>query len=141
MGSIASLLLDVRVPRSLSALEGLIASVRSALRPAKPHAVALENIEFGIEEIFTNMVKYNPQGSPNVDVQMVLDTGRVRVDLIDPDSNEFNPWSRPTPEITAPLEDRRPGGLGIHLVKEMLTEVGYEYDNRKSVVTLIQVIH
>jgi sigma-B regulation protein RsbU (phosphoserine phosphatase) len=41
-------------------------------------------------------------------------------------AGEYNPLARADPDLTLPLEQRRPGGLGVFLVKQLADEVSYE---------------
>jgi len=38
----------------------------------------------------------------------------------------FNPLDAPIPDITLPIEERRVGGLGIHLVRQFMDTLAYE---------------
>jgi serine/threonine-protein kinase RsbW len=37
----------------------------------------------------------------------------------------------PAPRLDAPVEERKPGGLGLHLVKSVVDRVTYEYRDRE----------
>ena len=39
----------------------------------------------------------------------------------------YNPLARPGPDVARPLAERRPGGLGVFLVKRLAGEVTYEH--------------
>jgi anti-sigma regulatory factor (Ser/Thr protein kinase) len=55
---------------------------------------------------------------------------------IEDDGVEFNPTEHPIPDLDAPLEERKVGGLGIHLVRQIMTSVEYQRVAGKNVVTL-----
>lgn len=42
---------------------------------------------------------------------------------------KFNPLEHEDPDTSIPLEQRSLGGLGILLVKQLMTNVDYTYDN------------
>jgi len=48
----------------------------------------------------------------------------------------FDPTSRPAPDITLRPGQRKIGGLGIHLVKELMDEVEYAYLGGKNRLTV-----
>ena len=43
-------------------------------------------------------------------------------------------------DTNAPLEERRIGGLGIHLVRNIMDSVKYEYSEGKNILTMIKNI-
>ena len=49
---------------------------------------------------------------------------------------QYNPLKAEDPDITASAEDRKIGGLGIFMVKKMLDNVAYEYDDNINILTL-----
>jgi serine/threonine-protein kinase RsbW len=51
--------------------------------------------------------------------------GRVTVEIAD-DGAPFDPLSAAAPDTTLPVELREIGGLGVHLVRNLMDEVGYE---------------
>lgn len=78
-----------------------------------------------LDEACTNVIKYAYSGNPgllsiswhkqdNSVVITVKDTGRP-----------FDPASAYPPELESNLEDRTVGGLGIHLMKELMDEISY----------------
>ena len=54
------------------------------------------------------------------------------------DGVPFNPITRPTPDTPSSLNDRKIGGLGIHLVKELIDEVLYKRRVDKNEPTLVK---
>jgi anti-sigma regulatory factor (Ser/Thr protein kinase) len=89
----------------------------------------LPTIDLALEELFTNSVKYSPGGAPNVDVDIATVAGGVEVVLTDYDVDRFDVTEAPEVDVDLPIEQRRPGGLGVHLVRRMLDRVDYEYSD------------
>ena len=51
---------------------------------------------------------------------------RARIELTLTDHGKaFNPLSRPAPNVSADLESRQPGGLGVHLIRKLSDEQFY----------------
>jgi anti-sigma regulatory factor (Ser/Thr protein kinase) len=44
----------------------------------------------------------------------------------------------PDVDVDRDLRDRTPGGLGIHLLKRMVDDVGYEYGDGRSTTTFVK---
>jgi anti-sigma regulatory factor (Ser/Thr protein kinase) len=53
-------------------------------------------------------------------------TGTLEVEIADA-GREFNPVSRPDPDLSLPLEKWPVGGLGIYLVRRLTSVLSYEY--------------
>ena len=123
-------------PRHLDALTPLYEFAEGMM---EAHDIA-EGIRFPVhlamEELFVNMVKYNPGVSTDIEVDVALhDARRVRVSLIDDGGVEFDVTAARPVDINAPLEDRIPGGLGIHLIQNLVDTLEYEYqDGRGEVI-------
>jgi serine/threonine-protein kinase RsbW len=94
----------------------------------------LQPVDFAIEELFTNMVKYGASSDAAVRVRLEKVPGGVEVTLTDYRVDRFDPTLAPEVDISLPLEQRKPGGLGLHLIRRMVDSIGYEYDeeNRES---------
>ena len=49
---------------------------------------------------------------------------------------QFDPLRKPDPDVTLSLNERRRGGLGIYIVKKLMSDVSYEYIDRQNVLTI-----
>lgn len=91
-----------------------------------------------VDELLTNLRTHGgTQGSPppNVVLRLICSPEAVRVELTD-DGAAFDPLSLPAPDRAAGIEARPVGGLGIHLVRSLMDEVGYRRANGRNHVTL-----
>jgi anti-sigma regulatory factor (Ser/Thr protein kinase) len=98
-------------------------------------------LRVALDEIVANIVAHGTHGArpgearpgtpvePALDVWFHRDGTLVEVTVAD-DGPPFDPLARPDPVVTLPLDSRRPGGLGITLVKALMDEVRYERTTR-----------
>ncbi|HEU5162270.1 MAG TPA: ATP-binding protein [Thermoanaerobaculia bacterium] len=93
-------------------------------------------VDLAVEEVFTNFVKYNADAASDIGVSLRKEEGELVVSVTDFESVPFDLTKRVPPDISAPLGQRTPGGLGIHLVQNVMDRVEYEHRNRQSTVTL-----
>lgn len=112
--------------RSFDALPSLVAFTADFFGRHGIDPALLYPIDFALEELFTNVVKYG-DGAPQVDVDIATRQGAVEVVLTDYDVGRFDVTAAPDAQVGAPIEERRPGGLGLHLVRRMVDCVEYEY--------------
>ncbi|MGA7305258.1 MAG: ATP-binding protein [Rhodothermales bacterium] len=97
-------------------------------------------VRLAVEELFTNMVKYNKDSRADITLSIDRSDDEVKIVLTDFDTEPFDITSAGDVDITASLDERTPGGLGIHLVKRMVDEIHYRYKDRVSQITLIKSV-
>ena len=89
-------------------------------------------VHLAMEELFTNMVKYNPDAEGDIGVEIDVDAGNVTVTLTEYDVDEFDVTRPIDVDTDASLEERTPGGLGLYLLQNMVDRLEYDYDDRRS---------
>jgi anti-sigma regulatory factor (Ser/Thr protein kinase) len=95
----------------------------------------LFNINLAVEELFTNMVKYNSAGGGPIVLHMQRTGDAVRVRLRDPESPPFDVTEPRPVDAHAPLEARESGGLGLFLVHKIVDSLDYTYEDGTSTIT------
>ena len=96
-------------------------------------------LQLAVEEVFTNLTKYNQGSSP---ILLLLDKqdDKLTITIQDSDSDNFDITKPPPVDTHAPLEKRRAGGLGLFLVHKVMDQVEYQYENKVSTITLVKKI-
>jgi serine/threonine-protein kinase RsbW len=91
--------------------------------PGKP----LMQLQVALDEIASNVVKYGwPEGgSHRLLVRITARHDRIEVEIVD-DGRAFDPRQAPPPERLPAGRRPRPGGVGIHMVKQLVDKVEYE---------------
>lgn len=92
-------------------------------------------VNLAIEELFTNMVKYNPTGVENILLHMQHDNETLLVRLCDREAVPFDVTRPRSVNPDAPLEKREPGGLGLFLVQQIVDTLDYAYRDGVATVT------
>ena len=88
------------------------------------------SLQFVVEELFTNLMKYSRGGRNEIAVSLHRDQDSIVVQLTDFDVDEFDVTKVPDAKVDQPLEERKIGGLGVHLVRKMVDGMRYEYSDR-----------
>lgn len=88
---------------------------------------AVNAAHLAIEEMVTNILKfgYDDTAPHEIFLRVEILPDRLRL-VIEDDGHEFNPLKAPAPDVTLPVEQRRPGGLGIYLVRKLAEEMRCE---------------
>jgi serine/threonine-protein kinase RsbW len=112
---------------NLKELERLAAEVSRFCRENGLHGDAEFQLNLVLEELFVNTVRHG--GCEGVE-----DSARVRLRALDEGvavefadrGLPFDPTAAPEANVNLPLAERPVGGLGIHLVREIMRELRYE---------------
>jgi len=120
--------------RSFDSLEPILAFTDQffATRPINP--AARYTVDLAIDELFSNMVKYNAHSPSLIGLGFAWNEEQVTVTLSDYLSEPFD-ITQPRPvDITLSAEERPIGGLGIHLVKQMVDSLEYHHKDGCSTI-------
>lgn len=84
-------------------------------------------VQLVLEEATLNAVTHGARSGQGItEVRLSSDDEAVHIEIID-DGIPFDPLTEaPVPDIDGPVEDRRVGGLGVHLMREMMSDLSYE---------------
>ncbi len=120
---------------------GEVARVATAFADfAAVHAVpddVRRSMQVVLDDLLANVVLYGlaglRDGEATVDVRRTSDSLIVTISDNGP---PFDPFARAAPDTTLSIEERQIGGLGIHLVKQMMDEVSYQRRGDRNVTVL-----
>jgi anti-sigma regulatory factor (Ser/Thr protein kinase) len=103
-------------------------------KPAQHH------IHLAVEEIFTNMVKYNDNGDDQIELALNLNRDKMdlSISLTDFNAGYFSMEDVTNYDPSLPIEKRYPGNLGIYLTKKVMDFVASSQENGNLKITLIK---
>lgn len=92
--------------------------------------------QLAVEEVVTNIIVhgYKKAGCP-IKISCCFIPGGVTIRISD-SAPRFDPLSIPEPDLGGDIEERRIGGLGIYLLRQIMDGISYRYENRKNILTL-----
>jgi anti-sigma regulatory factor (Ser/Thr protein kinase) len=125
-----------RFPRDIDALEQIHDFVESAVETMSIEASNSHWVEFVVQELFTNMVKYSTEGRKEISVRLDLRAHDLVIRVMDFEVEAFDVTKAPDVAIEHWVTQDRVGGLGLHLVKQIADTISYKYENRTSVITV-----
>lgn len=95
-------------------------------------------VDIAIDELLSNIAHYaySPDTGPvTVQVEVHDEPMAVVITFIDRGA-PFDPLAKDAPDLTKSAEEREEGGLGIHIVRKIMDEVAYTYQNGKNILTI-----
>lgn len=95
-------------------------------------------INIAIDELFGNIAHYayDPEVGPaTVSIEVNEEPMEVVITFID-HGIPYDPLKKEDPDVTAPVEEREIGGLGIYMVKKSMDEISYRYEEGKNILTI-----
>ncbi len=95
--------------------------------------------ELALEEILVNIIHYAyPDGNPG-DLELRLGYKDNQLTFETRDSGvEFDSCKASTPDTSIPVEERQIGGLGIHLVRNIVDNMSYRRENDRNILTMMK---
>ncbi|HKR76982.1 MAG TPA: SpoIIE family protein phosphatase [Rhodanobacter sp.] len=125
-------MLDVSIKASMDDVFDTLERCDAALRAQGVSTAVRDDIRLVLEELMVNMVQHGHAGNANrtIDLHMRLGDDAVLVELHH-DGHPFDPLQAPMPTLTGDIADTDGiGGLGIHLVRAMASELSYSHDDQ-----------
>ncbi len=89
-------------------------------------------IHLAMEELFVNLVTYNPGARRDILVEVEIVNQGVTITITDHDAAEFDVTQQRGVDTSASLKERKPGGLGLHLIQHMVDTLEYDYRGGRS---------
>ena len=98
---------------------------------------AIHDVQLALDEIVTNTIEYGYEDDDKhlIDIKFTFNKESLQIIIID-DANPYNILDKENPETSLSLEDKPIGGLGIYLVKHLMTNIDYDYRDGKNHILL-----
>jgi serine/threonine-protein kinase RsbW len=119
-----------RLARKLSALDEMFAFLQARLPRGANDEEVVFCVNLAAEELFTNLIRHNQGRGDHILLELEVSEPKILVSFTDYDVAPFDPRAVPAPRLEAPIQERNPGGLGLHLVRSVVDRVTYECQDR-----------
>src|SRR5262245_42372933 len=116
-------------------LSRLVEAFAEAQRIA-PEAVFSMNL--ALDEVVTNVIRYahDDDGRQHAIVVRLALEQNMPTAQVEDDGRAFNPLEAPAPDTGAGIDERPIGGLGIHLMRSVMSSVEYRREDGRNVLTM-----
>lgn len=129
--------LTLTIKNRMQELGPLSEKVQAFLEPLELPPRAAYVVDLAVEEMVTNIMKYGYDDEDVHEIVVRVDTPEreIRVTLED-DGHEFDPLQVPEPEKPDSIHERKIGGLGIHLVRNMASGMTYRREADRNILEI-----
>ena len=137
---LGSLEKKIELKATLNNFEQFMSFINSELANSQIEESDKIKILTSCEEIIVNIINYAyKEGEGYLGILIQNNSRKIIITLID-NGVAFNPLDKVDADITLPLEERNTGGLGILMVKKLMDDVKYEYQNQQNRLTIVKYI-
>jgi anti-sigma regulatory factor (Ser/Thr protein kinase) len=136
-----SLAREFRILNRLPDLDALAEGLRDFCRSGGASDEEFGDVRLAVEEVVSNTIRYgyvDAEAHPIV-VRATLEGGAISIEIED-DARAFNPLDAPLPDLTLPVEEKSPGGLGILLLRSVTDRIEYRRVGGKNLLRLIRTL-
>lgn len=100
----------------------------------------IDSMRIATDELIANTIfhGYEDAEAHHIEVRTYIDNYLTVV--IEDDAIAFDPNQSPPPDLDSSLQERKIGGLGIHLVKNLINSFTYKRKDAHNVLILKQLI-
>jgi len=108
----------------------------------KEHGFYPEEIldtQLAVEEVITNIILHGyEETGGEIRISCTITPQRIGIRVTD-SAPPFDPLSIPEPDLEENMEDRKIGGLGVYLLRQVMDETSYRYENGKNILTMVKM--
>jgi len=129
--------LSLTLRNDVSEIVRLVESLERFGQEAGLHDEVAFRVTLALDEIVSNVIRHGFEDGGEHPITVTVDVtgGTITATVVD-DGRPFDPLQAPPPDLDVPLAVRKPGGLGIHLVKTTMDDVVYTRDGTRNVLTM-----
>lgn len=98
------------------------------------------DMELSVEELFMNMIRHNNSTDGKITLSVEKKGRQILLSLTDHEKVPFDITSSANVDFDKYLKNMKPGGLGIHLVKELMDDITFEHQQGVSTITIKKII-
>ena len=116
---------SLRIAAELNNLAEIRRFVQETASALGVDPAVIPGVLLAVDEAVSNIIIHGYQGQRGTVEIEVNHEGDALVIRLRDEAPPFDPTSVPPPDLTLSLEERAPGGLGIHLIRQVMDEMAH----------------
>ena len=130
---------ELRLTNDLDAMAGLPDWVERFATDRRLPPDVIHDLHVVLDELVNNAISYGYDAGARGEIVVRLRHAPDHLAVeVEDDGRPFDPLQAPPPDLTSPLAERQVGGLGVHIVKNLMDEVAYARVGGKNVLKLLR---
>jgi serine/threonine-protein kinase RsbW len=129
--------IDTTIPGTLAGIRQISGVVDQLAAGHRLSSDVVADIQVALDEVLNNIIThgYSDDRVHEIRVRFSLDPQVLTVEIED-DGKPFNPLSVPAPDRSVSSRERKVGGVGIHFVKHLMSDLAYSFENNRNCLVL-----
>ena len=131
---------NYQIAAKIDLIDEMMNPIISSLEEIDADHKKVYQINLALEEILVNIAKYaySPsEGMIDISYEISDEPKQLRV-VIKDKGKAFNPLEKEEPDLNSSVQERKIGGLGIFIVRNIMDDVKYERVNDENVLEIIK---
>jgi anti-sigma regulatory factor (Ser/Thr protein kinase) len=128
--------LKINLTKNISDLTMLVTKLEKFFEENNISSISMP-ITLILEELYTNTITHGASDGRDIFIEVNLGIDKNELVMTYKDNGiPFNVLKLPDPDLTASIEKREVGGLGVHYVKTLTDSVEYDYLEKQNVLKM-----
>jgi serine/threonine-protein kinase RsbW len=127
------------VPGRYDRLAQLCQFVATAATEAGLDESESSHCQLAVDEACTNIIEHGYGGENLGEIRLTCDPGPGELTItIQDHARPFDPTDVPEPDLSAPLDEMRIGGLGLYFMRQVMDAVEFNYEDGGNTLVLVK---
>jgi serine/threonine-protein kinase RsbW len=129
---------EITIGSDIPEIPAVSARLESAMQAHGFSPDEILDTQLAVEEVITNIIIHGykePGGKIHLSCRITHNVAEIRICDTAP---AFDPLSVAEPELEGSVDERGIGGLGVYLLRQVMDDISYRYENGKNILTLVK---
>ena len=127
---------EITIEAEINRIPDVSARLEEAMQAGGFRDEDILDTQLAVEEAITNVIMHGYKQKGGV-IRIAGDVTDGTIEIrIEDSAPPFNPLSIPEPDLDADISERRIGGLGIYLIRQVMTGLAYRHEAGKNILVM-----
>ena len=133
---------EITIRNDLAELDGLTGAVLEFCRGHGVDEETCHDLRLVLDESVSNVIRhgYADRDPHEIRIRVRLENREIALEIED-DARPYDPRKAPQPDLSRPIEERPRGGLGVHLMRQLMHGVEYRREGGRNHLRMTRRLH